>query len=101
MILIGTFIRFLNRFQKSSDLHKEMLAILAAITEVIKERNGTQSSTEFFLGLVSYHICCCLCVNMLKLYSLLTIGQLLDGNIRSNEGRERHHCDRVFVNHGD
>lgn len=46
-------IRFLNRFQQTSDLHKEMLAILSAITEVIKERNGTQSSTEFFLGLVS------------------------------------------------
>lgn len=45
--------RFLNRFQQSSDLHKEMLAILSAITDVIKERNGTQSSTEFFLGLVS------------------------------------------------
>lgn len=30
-----------------------MLAILAAITEVIKERGGTQSSTEFFLALVS------------------------------------------------
>lgn len=30
-----------------------MLAILSAITEVIKERNGTQSSAEFFLGLVS------------------------------------------------
>lgn len=47
------FDRFLNRFQQTSDLHKEMLAILSAITEVIKERNGTQSSTEFFLGLVS------------------------------------------------
>lgn len=43
----------MNRFQQTSDLHKEMLAILSAITEVIKERNGTQSSTEFFLGLVS------------------------------------------------
>lgn len=30
-----------------------MLAILAAITEVIKERGGTQSSTEYFLALVS------------------------------------------------
>lgn len=50
-----SFFRFLNRFQQSSDLHKEMLAILSAITEVIKERNGTQSSTEFFLGLVSYN----------------------------------------------
>lgn len=29
-----------------------MLAILAAITEVIKERNGTQSSTEYFLALL-------------------------------------------------
>lgn len=34
-------------------MHKEMLAILSAVTDVIKERNGTQSSTEFFLGLVS------------------------------------------------
>lgn len=45
--------RFLNRFQQSSEMHKEMLAILSAITELIRERNGTQSSTEFFLGLVS------------------------------------------------
>lgn len=29
-----------------------MLAILAAITEVIKDRNGTQSSTEYFLALL-------------------------------------------------
>lgn len=50
--------RFLNRFQQSSDLHKEMLAILSAITEVIKERNGTQSSAEFFLGLVGVNIKC-------------------------------------------
>lgn len=45
-------VRFLNRFKQSSELHKEMLAILAAITEVIKERNGTQSSTEYFLALL-------------------------------------------------
>lgn len=56
--------RFLNRFQQTSDLHKEMLAILSAITEVIKERNGTQSSTEFFLGLVSWLLL------MVKLHSL-------------------------------
>lgn len=30
-----------------------MLAILSAITEFIKENNGTQSSTEFYAGLVS------------------------------------------------
>lgn len=29
-----------------------MLAILAAITEIIKERNGTQSSTEYFVVLL-------------------------------------------------
>lgn len=30
-----------------------MLAILAAITEVIKEKNGTENSTEYFATLVS------------------------------------------------
>lgn len=33
-------------------MHKEMLAILAALTDVIKERGGTQSSTEYFLALM-------------------------------------------------
>lgn len=51
-ILVCIF-RFLNGFRGSSDLHKEMLAILSAIAEVIKERNGTESSTEYFLALVS------------------------------------------------
>lgn len=43
----------MNGFRGTSDLHKEMLAILSAIAEVIKERNGTESSTEYFLALVS------------------------------------------------
>jgi ribosomal RNA-processing protein 12 len=45
--------RFLNHFRSDSDLHKEMLAILAALTEVIKDRGGSQTSTEYFLALVS------------------------------------------------
>lgn len=53
MILIFFLLpRLLHRFRSDSPQHKEMLAILAAITEVIKERGGTQSSTEYFLALV-------------------------------------------------
>lgn len=44
--------RLLNGFRSDSQLHKEMLAILAALTDVIKERGGTQSSTEYFLALM-------------------------------------------------
>lgn len=47
------FRRFLSGFRQTSELHKEMLAILSAITEVIKERKGTESSAEYFLALVS------------------------------------------------
>lgn len=47
--------RFLNVFRSDSALHKEMLAILAAVTEVIKENNGTESSTEYFCALVIFN----------------------------------------------
>lgn len=40
-------------FQPNSALHKEMLAVLAAVTEVIKAQGGTESSTEYFGALVS------------------------------------------------
>lgn len=33
-------------------VHKEMLAILAALTEIIKEKGGSQTSTEYFLALM-------------------------------------------------
>lgn len=47
-----SFNRFLNVFRSDSALHKEMLAILAAVTEVIKENDGTESPTEYFCALV-------------------------------------------------
>ena len=34
-------------------MHKEMLAVLAAVTEVIKQKGGTESSTEYYAALVS------------------------------------------------
>lgn len=48
-----SFNRFLKVFRSDSALHKEMLAVLAAITDVIKENGGTESSTEYFCALVS------------------------------------------------
>lgn len=50
--LILFIFRLLSGFRQDSAAHKEMLAILAALTEVINERGGTQSSTEYFLALV-------------------------------------------------
>lgn len=47
-----SFSKLLNGFRGDSDDHKEMLAILAAAAEIINERNGTQSSTEYFLILI-------------------------------------------------
>ncbi|XP_037936985.1 RRP12-like protein [Teleopsis dalmanni] len=47
-----SFKKLLVGFRATSDLHKSMLAILAALTEIIKERGGTESSTEYFLLLM-------------------------------------------------
>lgn len=48
-----SFSRFLDHFQSSSVVHKEMLAVLAAVTEVIKQNGGNESSTEYFAALMS------------------------------------------------
>ncbi|CAK9795398.1 RRP12-like protein [Anthophora plagiata] len=48
-----SFSRFLNHFQSNSLLHKEMLAVLSAVTEVIKQNGGNESSTEYFAALMS------------------------------------------------
>ncbi|XP_071577091.1 RRP12-like protein [Temnothorax nylanderi] len=48
-----SFGRFLGRFQSSSIVHKEMLAVLAAVTEVIKQNGGNETSTEYFAALMS------------------------------------------------
>ncbi|XP_046410406.1 RRP12-like protein [Neodiprion fabricii] len=48
-----SFSRFLSGFQASSAMHKEMLAVLAAVTEVIKQNGGTESSTEYYAALMT------------------------------------------------
>ncbi|XP_034255302.1 RRP12-like protein [Thrips palmi] len=48
-----SFSKFLNQFTSNSALHKEMLAVLAAITEVIKSNGGSESSTEYFAALMT------------------------------------------------
>ncbi|XP_014218682.1 RRP12-like protein [Copidosoma floridanum] len=48
-----SFSRFLDHFQSNSAIHKEMLAVLAAITEVIKQNGGTESSTEYYAALMT------------------------------------------------
>ncbi|CAH1156050.1 unnamed protein product [Phaedon cochleariae] len=48
-----SFNRFMNVFRADSALHKEMLAILAAITEVIKDNGGTESPTEYYCSLLT------------------------------------------------
>ena len=50
---ITSFSRLQTIWQADSKLHREMLAILAAITEVIKERNGQESETEYFAALLT------------------------------------------------
>lgn len=51
-----------------------MLAILAALTEVIKERGGSQSSTEYFLALVIRNIVMLCCVHDLIVYVYIADG---------------------------
>ena len=39
--------------RKDSPIYNEMLAILAAVTEVVKEKGGQETVTEYFGALVS------------------------------------------------
>ncbi|KAK6629400.1 hypothetical protein RUM43_003217 [Polyplax serrata] len=48
-----SFSRLLNKFEPKSFLHKEMLAVLAAVTEVIKSNGGKETSTEYFGALIT------------------------------------------------
>ncbi|XP_014485127.1 PREDICTED: RRP12-like protein isoform X2 [Dinoponera quadriceps] len=48
-----SFSRFLEHFQSNSILHKEMLAVLSAVTDVIQQNGGAQTSTEYFAALMS------------------------------------------------
>ncbi|KAJ0173282.1 hypothetical protein K1T71_011458 [Dendrolimus kikuchii] len=47
-----SFSKLLNRFDSNNALHKEMLAVLAAVTEVLKEHNGKETSTEYIAALM-------------------------------------------------
>lgn len=48
-----SFTKFLEHFQSSSLVHKKTLVVLATVTEIIKERGGTESSTEYFAALMT------------------------------------------------
>ncbi|XP_066153745.1 RRP12-like protein [Euwallacea fornicatus] len=48
-----SFGKFMKTFHADSALHKEMLAILAAVTEIIKQNGGTESSTEYYCTLLT------------------------------------------------
>lgn len=49
---ITSFNRLQSIWSSNSILHREMLAILAAITELIKEKNGNETETEYFAALM-------------------------------------------------
>lgn len=48
----ATFNRVHRYWRSNSALHKEILAVLAAVTEVIKENDGKESETEYLAALV-------------------------------------------------
>ena len=43
----------MTTIRKDSPIYNEMLAILAAVTEVVKAKGGQESVTEYFGALVS------------------------------------------------
>ncbi|XP_046383339.1 RRP12-like protein [Ischnura elegans] len=48
-----SFSRLLNGFRPDSAVHKEMLAVLAAITEVLKMKGGKEDESEYFMALMT------------------------------------------------
>lgn len=44
--------RLMTRFRQDNPVHKDMLAILSGITDIIQGQGGSQSSTEYYLGLI-------------------------------------------------
>jgi len=47
------FDKILKKFQLQNSNHKETLAVLAAVTEVIKSQGGKETETEYFAALMS------------------------------------------------
>nr|CAG4641434.1 EOG090X00E0 [Eurycercus lamellatus] len=48
-----SFSKLYRGFSPTSALHREMLAVLAAISEVIKQQGGKESDTEYFAALMT------------------------------------------------
>lgn len=48
-----SFAKLMTKFSPNNEHHKEMLAILAAVTEVIKSKGGEESSTEYLATLLT------------------------------------------------
>lgn len=49
----ASFSKFLNNWNSSSALHRGMLAVLATVTELIKEKGGKETETEYFAALIT------------------------------------------------
>ncbi|XP_041971628.1 RRP12-like protein [Aricia agestis] len=47
-----SFSKLLTRFDSNNAVHKDMLAVLAAVTDVIKEQGGKETATEYFAALM-------------------------------------------------
>ncbi|CAH2093470.1 unnamed protein product [Euphydryas editha] len=47
-----SFSKLLTKFDPNNPVHKDMLAVLAAVTEAIKEEGGKESTTEYFAALM-------------------------------------------------
>lgn len=47
-----SFNKLINNFRVDSAMQQSMLALLAALTEVIKEKGGNESNTDYFLALM-------------------------------------------------
>lgn len=43
----------MSNWNAGSLLHKEMIAVLAAVTDILKEQGGKETETEYFAALVS------------------------------------------------
>lgn len=49
----ATFNKVHKYWRSNSAMHKEVLAVLAAVTEVIKSNNGNENETEYFAALMT------------------------------------------------
>lgn len=48
--------RLISNWNAGSLLHKEMIAVLAAVSDVLKTYGGKETETEYFAALVSIYL---------------------------------------------